>query len=186
MPKVYTRKGDDGTTQLFFAGKERLSKSELRPSAYGDADEAVSALGVARACAESVGELELGRLILKLQQQLFVLNAELATDPSNWSKLSEGVSLVGQSMVDELEGLIDHHESMFEQPKDFVVPGNNFLGAYLDHACRVVRRAERSAVRLSLVEQVRPEALRYLNRLADLVWMLARYSERSSTQPKSR
>ncbi|HVE91835.1 MAG TPA: cob(I)yrinic acid a,c-diamide adenosyltransferase [Actinomycetota bacterium] len=187
MPdKVYTRRGDDGTTQLFFAGSERIPKNDLRPCAYGESDEAVSALGLARAHAGLEGQEDVAEIVLGLQRELFVLNAELATAPDNWPRLTPGVSLVTQQMVDRLEEVIDGLTQRFEQPKDFIVPGNTILGACLDHAARVVRRAERAAVALAAAEQVRPEALRYLNRLADLVWVLARYSERSGPQPKPR
>lgn len=181
--KVYTRKGDDGTTQLLFAGKERVSKSSPRVNAYGDCDEAVSALGVARAEAVSDGQDDVAEIVLRLQRELFVLNAELATDPSNWDRLSPGVSLVTSEMASAHEVLIDDLTERFEQPKDFIVPGNSKLGAALDHAARVVRRAERS---VDAVEEVRPEARAYLNRLADLVWVLARYAEREERQPRPR
>lgn len=185
--KVYTRRGDDGTTQLFFAGRERVSKAGPRPAAYGQVDEAVAALGVARARAAEEGEQELADIVLGLERELFVLAAELATPPDRWDRLTEGVSMVGQGMVDALEALIDDVEGRFEQPKDFIVPGNTTLGALLDMACRVVRRAERAVVALvEADDDVRPEALRYVNRLSDLCWMLARYAERSGRQPRPR
>src|SRR2546425_100753 len=137
--KVYTRKGDDGTTQLLFAGKDRVAKSSLRVNAYGEADEAVAALGVARAEARD----DVADLILRLQRELFVLNAELATAPPDVDRLQPGVSLVTQDMVDALERDIDDLTTKFEQPKDFIVPGNTRIGAAIDYAARVVRRAER-------------------------------------------
>lgn len=184
--KVYTRKGDDGTTQLFFAGKERVSKADPRPSAYGEVDEAVAALGVARAQAVEDGAEDVAEIVLGRQRELFVLAAELATPPSRWERLAPGVSLVTEEMVGALEGLIDDLEGRFEQPKDFIVPGNTRLGAALDHACRVVRRAERAIVALAGTEEVRGEAVRFVNRLSDLCWMLARYAEREGRQPRPR
>jgi len=184
--KVYTRRGDDGTTQLLFGGTQRIGKDHPRPSAYGEADEAVSALGLARAHATREGQQDVADIVLRLQRELFVLNAELATAPQDWSRLTPGVSLVTQDTVDALEALIDELTLRFEQPKDFIVPGNTLVGGALDHAARVVRRAERATVRLSRQEQVRPEALRYLNRLADLVWVLARFAEREGPQPRPR
>jgi len=183
LGKVYTRKGDDGTTQLLFAGKERVSKSSLRVSAYGDCDEAVSVLGVARAQAAIDGQNDVAEIVLGLQRELFVVGAELATDPSNWERLTPGVSLVTAEMASAHETLIDDLTGRFEQPKDFIVPGNSKLGAALDHAARVIRRAERS---VDALEEVRPEARAYLNRLADLVWVLARYAEREERQPRPR
>jgi cob(I)alamin adenosyltransferase len=184
--KVYTRKGDDGTTQLLYAGKERVSKSSLRVNAYGDADEAVSALGIARAEANDAGQTDVADIVLALQRELFILNAELATDASNASRLEAGLTMVTDGMSEAHEKLIDDLTERFEQPKDFIVPGNSKLGAALDHAARVVRRAERSVDALANAEEVRPEARRYLNRLADLVWVLARYAEREVQQPRPR
>jgi cob(I)alamin adenosyltransferase len=187
MPdKVYTRKGDDGTTQLLFAGKDRVSKSSLRVSAYGEMDEAVAALGVARADANEAKELEVADLLLRLERELFVLNAELATAPANASRLEPGVTLVTGEMVDALEADIDALTGRFEQPKDFIVPGNSRLGASLDLAARVVRRGERAIDALAGAESVREEARRYVNRLADLVWVMARFAEREVQQPRPR
>ncbi|MGH7856409.1 MAG: cob(I)yrinic acid a,c-diamide adenosyltransferase [Candidatus Binatia bacterium] len=187
MPdKVYTRKGDDGTTQLLFAGKARVAKSSARVSAYGDGDEAVAALGVARAEATEAGAGDVAEIVLGLQRELFVLNAELATAPSDASRLEPGTSLVTRDMVAALERTIDDLNARFEQPSDFIVPGNSRLGASLDLAARVVRRAERSIDALAREEEVRPEARAYVNRLADLVWVLARYAERGDAQPKPR
>lgn len=184
MPdKVYTRKGDDGTTQLLFGGRTRVRKSDPRVAAYGDGDESVSALGVARAEALVSGDEEVADIVLDLQRQLFVLNAELATAPDAWEKLLPGVSLVTEEMVGALEKRIDDLEGRFERPQDFIVPGDSRLGAALDHAARVVRRAERS---VDAIDEVRGEARRYVNRLADLVWVLARFAERGDRQLRPR
>lgn len=187
MPeKVYTRKGDDGTTQLLFAGKGRVEKSSLRVCAYGEADEAVAALGVARFEATADGQDDIAEIVLQLQRELFVLNAELATDPKDVARLQAGRTLVTDEMVARLEVLIDELNAQFEQPKDFIVPGNTRLGAALDLAARVVRRAERALDALSRAEAVRKQARAYVNRLADLVWVLARYAEREERQPRPR
>lgn len=187
MPdKVYTRRGDDGSTQLLFAGKSRVPKSSLRVHAYGESDEAVAALGVARAEAASEGHADVSEILLRLQRELFVLNAELATSPNDRERLEVGLSLVGREMVDALEATIDDLTERFEQPTDFIVPGNSRTGAALDLAARVVRRTERAIDALAREEDVRPEALAYVNRLADLVWVLARYAEREERQPKPR
>jgi cob(I)alamin adenosyltransferase len=186
MDKVYTRKGDDGTTQLLFGGKDRVAKSSLRVSAYGEADEAVAALGVARVEASLDGQDDVAEIVLRLQRELFVLNAELATTPEDVPRLVAGVSLVTAEMVSALEGTIDDLAGRFEQPKDFIVPGNSRVGAQLDLAARVIRRAERAVDVLAREESVRPEARAYVNRLADLAWVLARYAEREERQPRPR
>jgi cob(I)alamin adenosyltransferase len=187
MPdKVYTRRGDDGTTQLLFAGKDRVSKSSLRVNAYGEADEAVAALGLARAEAASEGLDDVTEIVLRLERELFVLNAELATAPADLDRLTPGVSLITADMVAALERTVDELTAAFEQPKDFIVPGNSRTGASLDFAARVVRRAERAIDALAREEDVRAEARAYVNRLADLVWVLARYAERTDRQPRPR
>jgi cob(I)alamin adenosyltransferase len=186
VDKVYTKKGDDGTTQLLFAGKDRVPKSSLRVNAYGESDESVAALGVARAEANETGENELSDLLLRLERELFVLNAELATDPKDTERLQPGVSLVTAEMVDALEVVIDDLTSRFEQPKDFIVPGNTRLGAALDLAARVIRRTERAIDALARSEPVRSEARAYVNRLADLAWVMARFAEREDRQPRPR
>lgn len=183
---IYTRKGDDGTTQLLFGGRKRVEKSSLRVSAYGDCDEAVSALGLARAEALTTGNDEVAELVLRLERELFVLNAELATAPGDQHRLQAGVSLVTAEMVEAAERSIDELSARYEQPKNFIVPGDTKLGAALDHAARVIRRAERSVDALARTEDVRPEARAYVNRLADLVWAAARYAEREDRQPRPR
>lgn len=187
MPdRVYTRRGDDGSTQLLFGGKSRVPKCGARVNAYGESDEAVAALGVARAEAADAGHDDVAEIVLRVQRELFVLNAELATAPADRSRLEPGVSLVTPEMTGALEAAIDDLTGRFEQPTDFIVPGNSRTGAALDLAARVVRRAERAIDALAREEDVRPEARTYVNRLADLVWVLARYAERSERQPKPR
>jgi cob(I)alamin adenosyltransferase len=174
MPKVYTRMGDDGTTGLFYGG--RVSKDDAGPAAYGAVDEAVSALGLARAAVERGSELD--TLLIRLERELFVVGAELATDPSNRAKLEPEVSLVTSAMVDALEPIIDDITGRFEPPKEFVLPGENSVAAALDLARAVVRRAEREAVQARRAGWLDDSlVVPYLNRLADLVYTLARWQE---------
>src|ERR687895_301942 len=149
--RIYTRKGDTGTTGLLFGG-ERVSKADLRTDAYGTTDEAVSALGMARASIGSATdrtEVRLAELILRLQRELFVVGAELATHTDRRDRLTDGVSRVTADMVTALEGEIDALEELSEQPTEFVVPGESLTGAVLDVARTTVRRAERRAVALA-------------------------------------
>jgi cob(I)alamin adenosyltransferase len=182
--KIYTRTGDDGTTGLLYGG--RVGKDGAGPAAYGEVDEAVSALGLARAEAEPGSEL--AELLVRLQRELFVVGAELATAPDNRRKLKPGVSLVTAEMVEALEPLIDDLTARYEPPQEFVLPGENRGAAALDLARAVVRRAERATVAaardgwLPGGAGVSPEmpgshVLAYLNRLADLVYTLARWQE---------
>ena len=171
--KVYTRKGDDGTTGLFYGG--RVRKDSALPSAYGAVDEAQACLGLARAEAEPGSELD--DLLVGLCRDLYVVMAELATAPGNRNKLVAGQSRVESSMVDRLEATIDDLSERFTPPTEFVVPGGSRLAASLDVARTVVRRAERA----SRAEDVdSPLAVAYLNRLSDLVWTMARWVEGTS------
>lgn len=171
--KVYTRRGDDGTTGLLHGG--RVAKDSPRPEAYGQVDEAQAAIGLARAHAERGGELD--ELLVGIERDLWVLMADLATGPDDRHKLAEGTTLVTDAMVTALEAVIDDVSARFEPPREFVVPGEAVVAAHLDLARTVVRRAERAAVAAA------PEstaALAYLNRLSDLLWVLARWQEGTS------
>jgi cob(I)alamin adenosyltransferase len=173
--KVYTRTGDDGTTGLLYGG--RVGKDEVGPEAYGAVDEAVSALGLARAGIDPDSELH--ELLVQLQRELFVVGAELATAPDNRTKLTPEVSLVTPQMVERLEPVIDDVTGRFEAPKEFVLPGQNPVAAALDFARTVIRRAERVSVAATRVGWLGPESqvVPYLNRLADLVYTLSRWQE---------
>jgi cob(I)alamin adenosyltransferase len=175
MPrKVYTRTGDDGTTALLFGG--RVAKDTVGPDAYGAVDEAVSALGLARAEVERGSELD--ELLVRLQRELFVVGAELATAPENREKLEDGVSRTTTAMVEALEPVIDDITARYEPPTEFVLPGENHVAAALDVARTVVRRAERQAVSAANAGWLVDSAvIPYLNRLADLVYTLARWQE---------
>jgi cob(I)alamin adenosyltransferase len=177
MPRIYTKTGDDGTTGLLYGG--RVSKDDIRTEAYGTSDEAVAALGIARA---ETGDEALADLILRLQRELFVVGAELATGADNWEKLTPGATLVTADMVELLEALIDDYVARTEMPSEFVVPGETKASAHIDLARAIVRRCERAVVGMTR-EKMLPdgEVLRYLNRLADLLFVLARYEEAGFT-----
>ena len=168
--KIYTRRGDDGTTGLLYGG--RTPKDAPVIEATGAVDEAQAALGLARAEAPSGSEVD--RLLIGVERDLYVLMAELATLPENRGKLTPGASLVAPEMVEGLEHTIDELTGRFPPVTEFVLPGHNRLCAALDLARSVVRRAERSAVGVSP-----PGSLigTYLNRLSDLVWTIARWQE---------
>jgi cob(I)alamin adenosyltransferase len=168
--RIYTKTGDDGTTGLFYGG--RVSKADPEPEAYGSVDEAVAALGLARALIE---DPETREEVLRLQRDLFVVGADLATNPDKRERLVPGESLVTAEMVDRLEGLIDEKVAAQPLPDYFVVPGASPGGAALDAARTAVRRAERRTVELrESGRDVNPDALHYLNRLSDLLFVMAR------------
>jgi len=184
---VATTRGDDGTTGLLFGG-ERIAKDDPRAEAYGTIDEAVAALGLARASAAAerlpaTAAGDLGDLILRIQRELFVVGAELATNPDAWDRLEDGRTRVSASMVAALEGILVETERGIVMPREFVVPGETATSAALELARTVLRRAERRAVALRRDGFVPGEHLvPYLNRLADLVWVLARAAEQAASR----
>ncbi len=174
MVKIYTRKGDDGTTGLWYGG--RVAKHDGRPEAYGSIDEAASALGVCRAVAERDGELYTD--ILRMQSELFVAGAELATAPEAAGRLENGVSRVTAEMVDRLEADIDRYMDRVDLPPKFVIPGGTDLSARLDVARTAVRRAERRVSALHSAGELADDiVVSYLNRLSDAVYAMARFAD---------
>ena len=181
MVKIYTRKGDDGTTSLWYGG--RVPKTDARTEAYGSIDEANSALGAARARAKADGADELQQTILSLQHDLFVAGAELATAPEAADRLQDGVSRVTDGMVDRLEGEIDRYMGQVDLPPHFVIPGGTELSAALDLARAMIRRAERRLVELRDSEGLASDTvLRYLNRASDLAFALARFADEDTPE----
>ena len=184
---VATKKGDDGTTGLLFGG-DRIPKDDLRTEAYGTLDETVAALGLARAELEVKRRLdalppalaEIEPLILRIQRELFVAGAELAANPAAWERLQDGTTRVSAAMVVGIETLLADYEERIAFPKEFVVAGETRTSAALELARTIVRRAERRAVTLDRAGLVPgPHLLAYLNRLADLLWVLARAAEQA-------
>lgn len=176
MPKIYTKRGDDGTTGLLYGG--RVAKDDLRTAVYGTLDETVSALGVARA-GGLVPQVE--EIVVRLQREMFVVGAQLATSADNQSKLEEGVSKVTPAMTETAEKDIDRLLDEHPLRQEFILPGETSGSAGLDLARSVIRRAEREAVAMDREGYVPdPEILRYLNRVSDLLFALARYHEAES------
>jgi cob(I)alamin adenosyltransferase len=172
--KIYTRKGDDGTTGLWYGG--RVPKHHLRPEAYGSIDEAGSALGLARAAADKGSELYAD--ILRVQTELFVAGAELATAPEAAERLEPGVSKTTAEMVDRLESDIDRYMDRVDLPPKFVIPGGTELSARLDVARAAVRRAERRVAALKDADELVDEiVVTYLNRLSDALFAMARFAD---------
>jgi cob(I)alamin adenosyltransferase len=178
--KIYTRKGDDGTTSLWYGG--RVPKTDVRTEAYGSVDEANSALGVARSlCGEDQADVH--DTILALQRNLFVAGAELATAPEAAERLEGGVSQITDEMVEEVEADIDRYMSRVDLPPHFVIPGGTELSAALDVARSAIRRAERRVVELRDSDGLASDVvLRYINRASDLAFALARATDKESPQ----
>ncbi len=166
----FSKKGDRGFTSLL--GGQRIPKSGPRPEAYGTLDEASSALGLARAAAT---RLKTKEIILDLQKDLLILGAELATVAEDMKKYSYQITT---EHIARLEGLIEELQVEVKLKNEFILPGATMASAAIDLARAIVRRAERKAVRLfqeKIIDNV--DVLRFLNRLADLLFTLARYEE---------
>jgi cob(I)alamin adenosyltransferase len=187
---IATGRGDDGTTGLLF-GADRVAKDDIRTEAAGTIDEAIATLGLARAGLETDardGAMPriidgLPEIILRIQRELFVVGAELATAPGAADRQRPGETRVSAAMVAGLDDLLERMESHIPLPNEFVVPGETRLSAVLEMARTVVRRAERRAVAVRRAEPVPDDRLiPYLNRLADLLWILARAAEQAESR----
>ena len=181
VPRIYTGTGDDGSTGLLFGG--RISKADPVTEAAGAIDEAVAALGVARALGDDPST-RAG--ILDLQRALFVVGADLATNPAERDRLEPGVSRVTADMSEGLEARIDALVTDHPLPNAFIVPGANPMSASLDVARGAVRRAERRVVAVMVADGfVNADLRRYLNRLSDLLFVMARVAA-GEAEPLSR
>ena len=174
MPKIYTRYGDQGETGLLYGG--RVSKADPRCEAYGTTDEAISTLGLARALSS---DQRVREIILEVQRELFTVGGELATAPDHYQTFLKHFQPNTPEMVTRLEQLIDQLNGELSLPRSFIIPGASPASAALDVARSTLRRAERRVVDLKERGLLgNDEVLRYLNRLADLVFILARYQDR--------
>lgn len=170
MAKVTTGTGDEGYTSLL--GDQRVAKYDPRPEAFGTVDEATSALGLARALTD---DDHVKDAILQMQRDLYVLMAELATPPEHLAAVGMRIN---SGHISRLEATEEQLKTEVDIPNKFIIPGDSRDGAALDLARTVIRRAERLAARLVHDGTVQnPEVLRYLNRLSDVVFILARYVE---------
>jgi cob(I)alamin adenosyltransferase len=162
----YTKKGDDGTTGLYYGGRER--KDSARVDAYGTVDEAQAFIGAARALCLGT---DCADMLVAVERDLYVLMAELATADENRHKLA---TVVSQEMVDRIGSWTDEASARFEMPSEFVLPGQDPVSAALEVARTVVRRAERCAVPVAVEGSL---VVPYLNRLSSLLWAFARWQE---------
>ena len=177
MAKVTTGTGDTGYTGLL--GDERVPKYDPRPDTFGTVDEATSALGLARAMSNDANVKE---IIYHVQQEHYLLMGELATTPENYEKMGLRVSTEHVQRLEQVEERLKHE---VEIPNKFIIPGDTPVGAALDLARTIIRRAERMAVKLLHDGVIQNgEVVRYLNRLSDLIFILARYVEVKSPLAK--
>src|SRR2546423_2073956 len=174
MAKVTTGTGDTGYTGLL--GSERVAKYDPRPDTFGTVDEATSALGLARAMTQ---DAKVKKIIFDIQNDLYYLMAELAATPENYEQMGFRMTAEHGQRVEQVEEALKQE---VEIPNKFIIPGDTPDGAALDLARSIIRRAERMAVKLlhdGVIEN--GEVVRYLNRLSDLVFIIARYIEVKSS-----
>ena len=166
LSKIYTRTGDDGSTGL--GDGSRVAKDSARVAAYGTVDEANSAIGLVLAASV---QSDIAELLTTVQHQLFDIGGELCIP---------GHAAIQAADIDALEHALDGYNDPLPPLKDFILPGGGEAAARCHLARTIVRRAERETVALSRHEGVRPESIRYLNRLSDLLFVLARVLARAS------
>lgn len=174
MARIYTKTGDKGETGLFDG--TRVAKDDARVAAYGDVDEANAFIGAARAF---VRDKEVDALLLKIQKDLFTVGAQLA-DPKYGKKERPEKFQLDTSRVAEFERTIDRHQADLEPLKGFILPCGSPSGALLHVARTVCRRAERAIIGLSRTVAINPDVIVYVNRLSDLLFVLARVENRKA------
>lgn len=173
MKKIYTRTGDEGTTSLF--GGDRVNKSHPRIDAYGTVDETSSLVGLARAHLEDrPGFDRLDPVLRRVQEELFILGADLATP----DEAKSVVPRIAASHVEQLEADIDRFSDDLAPLRNFILPGGTPGAATLHAARTTCRRAERLTVKATTLEPINEQATTYLNRLSDLLFVLARWANR--------
>jgi len=166
----FSKKGDKGETSLL--GGQRVPKFDLRPETYGILDEASSALGVAKAGTENQ---KIKDIIFAVQKDLLVMGAELSTLSEDYKKLSRTIT---QDDVDRLENIIEELQKDFTMKKEFIYPGETVVSAHIDVGRTIIRRSERMAARMKSEGIIYNDMInQYLNRLADMLFTLARYEE---------
>ena len=177
--RIYTKRGDSGQTDLL--GGQRVGKDHLRVAAYGEVDEVNACLGLALATCQRD---EVSAPLITIQHRLFDLGADLAT-PGSDNADADAVSAdrVGAEQVRDLEIFIDQAQAKLPALKQFILPGGTLCAAHLHHARVVCRRAERLLVALGRVEPVCPEAIAFLNRLSDLLFVFARLANHLEGEP---
>ncbi len=173
--KIYTKSGDSGETGLLFGG--RVSKTYIRVEAYGATDHAVSAIGLARALSN---DDRVKDILLRVQREMFMIGAELATDSANRHHLLERFQIISEKHIAQMESLIDGLNADIALHPNFIVPGASPVSAALDVARTQTRAAERRVIQLRNQDMLpNTQIMIYLNRLSDLLFMLARYEDRN-------
>lgn len=169
MSKIYTKTGDQGLTSLY--GGQRIPKFKTRVEVFGSLDELNSAIGTALS---AIKDTEIRSPLLQIQNTLFNIGAEAAEGGTKAKRMIDDSLRVGEAQVAELEKLIDHFDAQLPPMTGFILPGGSPAGAPLHLARSICRRGERRLAQLAEEEEVNPNSLKYVNRLSDLLFVLAR------------
>ena len=173
--KIYTKTGDKGETSLF--GGQRVSKNTIRVEAYGEVDELNAFVGLAKCYCK---EEKISAILGAIQEDLFTVGADLATPLASKTR----VERVSSEAASRLEAIIDELDSALPPLKRFILPGGGKVAAHVHAARGVCRRAERRIVALSKAEEINPDVLVYMNRLSDLLFVIARYINKTESIPE--
>ena len=177
MAKLYTKNGDNGETFLLFGKK--VSKLDARVQCYGAIDECISNLGAAYSLSVEKDDKDISDLILKIQRTLFIISSEIACPTEKYNDLKEKYKYIDEEVITDLEKKIDKYQSITPKINYFVLPGGSLISSFIDIARTSCRRSERLCVEVRDLSQLNNKnILIYLNRLSDLLFIIARYIDR--------
>lgn len=177
MVKLYTKNGDEGETFLLFG--EKVSKNDLRVECYGVIDECMSNLGGAKSILHDQNALEISKTIIDIQRKLFIISSEIACPKNKYEEMKKKYKYITEDMVKETENYIDHFQKNSPEIKFFVLPGSSLASAFVDISRTSCRKAERLCVTVKEKNLLNNELnLVLLNRLSDLLFILARYIDK--------
>ncbi len=184
LVKLYTRNGDDGDTYLLFGKK--VSKDDIRVECYGAIDECMSNLGVAKILSEDQNLTSIAEVIINIQRKLFIISSEIACPVEKYKEMKDKYSFITQEMIDEIESQIDYFQQNSPEIKFFVLPGSSLLSSHIDISRTICRKAERLCVKIAEQKLLNNKKnLILLNRLSDLLFILARYVDRDKEYVKA-
>ena len=179
MARLYTKNGDKGETFLLFGKK--VSKLDARVECYGAIDECISNLGVAYSLSSENKDKEISEIIIKLQRKLFIISSEIACPTEKYDELKKKYNYLTEEMILEIEQIIDKYQSITPKINYFVLPGGSLLSSFIDIARTSCRKSERLCVKVKDLKLLNNKnILIYLNRLSDLLFIIARYIDRDS------
>ena len=184
MTKLYTKNGDKGETFLLFG--EKVSKNDIRVECYGSIDECMSNLGAAKAILHDQNEQEIENLIVNIQRKLFIISSEIACPKNKYDEMKIKYRYISEDMIQEIEDHIDYFQNNTPEIKFFVLPGSSKASSFIDISRTICRKAERLCVKVKEKDLLNNELnLILLNRLSDLLFILARYIDKDNEYIKA-